>query len=108
MLQLNGIHTRRQVYRKTRTTLSSLFHGAFIAIILIALCSLSTMNSSLLHSIIGLTGISIAIPIVIITATTRRVVRGWFFPAPALVCQKFTGLSNGLDLLSPVRYTVRI
>jgi hypothetical protein len=109
MLQVRGIYTRRPVDRKTPASPSGLFQGAFIVIILIALCFISTVTSSLLHRTIELTGISIAIPLFVIAANTSGVIRDGFFMAPASVRQMFTGLSTGPDSsVSPVRHEVRI
>jgi PAS domain S-box-containing protein len=76
---MTDIHTTLREDLKELTSPANLLQVAFIAIILIALYLISTVNYLLFHGIIELAGIAVAFSIFIIVWNTRRVITDGFF-----------------------------
>ena len=76
---MTDIHTTLREDLKELTSPANLLQVAFIAIILIALYLISTVNYLLFHGIVELAGIAVAFSIFIIVWNTRRVITDGFF-----------------------------
>jgi PAS domain S-box-containing protein len=76
---MTDIHTILQENLKTLTRPANLLQVTFIAVILIALYLISTVNYLLFHGIVEVAGIAVAFSIFIIIWNTRKVITDGFF-----------------------------